>query len=423
MEINRLENAIGIVKRRIVPFLLLMYVLAFLDRANIGFAKETFQISTGISNSAYALGASLFFISYAILEIPSNLALHKVGAKIWMCRIMVTWGLISAGMIFVWNETSFYIMRVLLGAAEAGFFPGVILYLTYWFPDRSRGQIMGLFYFGAPLSFIFGAPLSGVLLQFHGFWSLQGWQWMFLVEGLLASIVGVWAFFYLDNKPQDAAWLSAPDKQALITAMQEQDEDRNQHGLKDMKKVFFKPVIIQLLVIYALIQMSVYGVVFYFPEQVASLLGTKVGIKVGFVSTIPWIFAICAIYVFPKLADAKDAHRMIGGFTLLCSAIGIAVSVSTPPLMALIALCFAAAGFFAVQPTFWVFPTSYLGGTAAAAGIGLINSFGALGSFVAPNLKNWADDTFGVGSGLYALAIGAFIGAILIFCIPRWKKV
>ena len=143
MEINRLENAIGIAKRRIVPFLLLMYVLAFLDRANIGFAKETFQISTGISNSAYALGASLFFISYAILEIPSNLALHKVGAKIWMCRIMVTWGLISAGMIFVWNETSFYIMRVLLGAAESGFFPGVILYLTYWFPDRSRGQIMG----------------------------------------------------------------------------------------------------------------------------------------------------------------------------------------------------------------------------------------------------------------------------------------
>ncbi|MHC5306750.1 MFS transporter [Bartonella sp. LJL80] len=422
MEDQYLDKAVRLAKRRIVPFLLLMYVLAFLDRANIGFAKETFQISTGISDAAYALGAGLFFISYALLEIPSNLIMHRVGAKIWMCRIMVTWGLISAGMMFVENEISFYTMRVLLGAAEAGFFPGVILYLTYWFPDRSRGQMMGLFYFGVPLSFILGGPLSGLLLEMHDLGGLEGWQWMFLIEGLLASAVGVWAYFYLDNKPKDANWLPQLEKQALVKAMQAQDDDRGQHGLKDMKKVFFKPVIIHLLAIYALIQMSVYGVVFYFPEQVASLLGTKVGLKVGFVSTIPWLFAMVAIFYLPRLADRKDAHRSIGGLTLLCSAIGIAVSVSAPPIIALIALCFAAAGFFAVQPTFWVFPTSYLGGKAAAAGIGLINSFGALGSFIAPNLKNWADHNFGTGSGLYALAIAATIGAIMIFLIPRWRK-
>ena len=199
---------IGKVTRRLLPFLLLMYILAFLDRANVGFAKAAFQADTGISNAAFAFGASIFFLGYALFEVPSNLIMHRVGAKIWMARIMVTWGLISAAMMFAHNETTFYILRVLLGIAEAGFFPGVILYLTYWFPSFARGRAMGLFYFGAPLAFIFGSPLSGMLLEFDGFGGLHGWQWMFMVEGLLASVVGVWAYFYLDNKPADAKWLT-----------------------------------------------------------------------------------------------------------------------------------------------------------------------------------------------------------------------
>src|SRR5687768_3206267 len=179
-----LDRAIGRARSRLVPFLLLMYVLSFLDRANIGFAKQAFQVSAGISDAAYAFGAGLFFLTYALFEVPSNLIMHRIGARLWMCRIMVTWGLVSAAMMFASGEIAFYFLRMLLGAAEAGFFPGVILYLTYWFPDRSRGQIMGLFYFGAPLAFILGGPLSGLLLEMHGAAGLEGWQWMFLIEGL-----------------------------------------------------------------------------------------------------------------------------------------------------------------------------------------------------------------------------------------------
>ena len=210
--------------RRLLPFLLLMYVLAFLDRANVGFAKKAFQLDTGISDAAFAFGASIFFLGYALLEIPSNLIMHRVGARVWMCRIMVTWGLISAAMVFAHDETTFYVLRVLLGAAEAGFFPGVILYLTYWYPSHARARATGLFYFGAPLAFIFGSPLSGLLLDLHGTSGLQGWQWLFLVEGLLASLVGIWAYWYLDNRPGDAKWLSKAEKRELNDALAAEEQ-------------------------------------------------------------------------------------------------------------------------------------------------------------------------------------------------------
>jgi MFS family permease len=180
-----------------------MYVLSFLDRANLGFAKQAFQVDTGLTNAMFAFGAGIFFLGYSLFEIPSNLIMHRVGARGWMCRIMVTWGIVSSAMMFAKTETMFYLLRFLLGVAEAGFFPGIILYLTYWYPSKVRGRAFGLFYFGAPLAFIFGGPLSGLLLDFDGFAGLKGWQWMFLVEGLLATVTGIWAFWYLDNKPTD----------------------------------------------------------------------------------------------------------------------------------------------------------------------------------------------------------------------------
>src|SRR6478672_1601580 len=304
-----LDEAFQLTRRRLVPFLLLMYILSFLDRANIGFAKQAFQASAGISDAAYALGAGLFFLTYALLEVPSNLIMHRVGARIWMARIMVTWGLIAAAMMFAKGEYSFYALRLLLGAAEAGFFPGVILYLTYWFPQRSRGQVMGLFYFGAPLAFIFGGPLSGLLLEFHGLAGLEGWQWMFMVEGLLASIVGVWAFFYLDDKPADARWLPPAEKQALTAAIAQEDRSKQAQGHASFKLIATNPRVLHFIAIYFLIQMSVYGVIFYLPTQVAALLGKKVGLEVGLVSAIPWAFALVAAFALPRLADQQGSHR------------------------------------------------------------------------------------------------------------------
>jgi sugar phosphate permease len=410
-----LDAAIGRVRGRLVPFLLLMYVLAFLDRANIGFAKQAFQASTNVSNEAYAFGAGLFFLSYALLEVPSNLIMHRVGARVWMCRIMVTWGLISGAMMFATGPLSFYALRVLLGAAEAGFFPGVILYLTYWFPNRARGQVMGLFYFGAPLAFIFGGPLSGLLLDFDGVAGLHGWQWMFLVEGMLATAVGIWAYWYLDDQPQTASWLPPAEKQALVEAVSAEEQARRAHGPSALGTIFANPRVWQFIAIYFLIQMSVYGVIFFLPSQVAALLGTKVGFTVGVVTAIPWVCALIAAYLLPRAADRSESHRWLATVTLAVSGLGIAASASSGPAIAMIALCFAAAGFIAVQPMFWVFPTRYLGGVAAAGGIALVNALGALGGFVAPNVKAWADASFGSPvAGLYVLAATTLIGALLI---------
>jgi MFS family permease len=406
---------------RLLPFLLLMYIVAFLDRANVGFAKQAFQADTGIGDAAFAFGAGIFFVGYALLEVPSNLIMHKVGARLWMCRIMVTWGLVSAAMVFAHTETTFYVLRFLLGVAEAGFFPGVILYLTYWFPSAARGKAMGFFYFGAPLAFIFGSPLSGLLLELDGVLGSHGWQWLFAVEGLLASVVGIWAYFYLDNRPADAKWLTVQERAQLQEVLDAEDSQKQAHG--SLLKVLLQPAVLYLSLIYLLIQSSVYGVVFYLPTQVAGLLGTKVGLMVGLVSAIPWVCALLAAWKLPGLADRSGQRRLVASLTLVVSGLGIAASVTfASPLLGILALCFAASGFIAVQPVFWTFPGSFLAGSAAAGAIALINSFGALGGFIAPILKNWAEGAFhSPAAGLYLLALTTFVAAGLVLGIraPR----
>ncbi|WP_166366184.1 MFS transporter [Pseudomonas akapageensis] len=413
---SHLAEAISKSRRRLLPFLILMYVLAFIDRANVGYARSFLQADTGLGDAAFAFGASIFFIGYAFFEVPSNLMLHRLGAKVWLCRIMVTWGLVSAGMMFAHDAQTFYVLRFLLGVAEAGFFPGIILYLTYWFPSQSRGQALGLFYFGLPLALVLGGPLSGWLLEFQGVFGLRNWQWLFVVEGIMASTVGIAAYFYLVNRPRNATWLSDEEKAALEQRLALEDSQKQGHSPTGFFNALRNAQVMKFCLVYFTVQMSVYGVVFYLPTRIASFLDGKVGLSVGLLTAIPWLCALVVTRLVTRYADRTGEHRRMAVCMLSMAAAGIAASALGSSLVpVVVAFCFAAAGFVAVQPLFWTIPTSYLSGAAAAGGIALINSLGNLGGFVAPNLKTLMESQFGdPRAGMFALACVAVIGALMI---------
>jgi MFS family permease len=392
-----------------------LYVVSFLDRANIGFAKQALQTSVGISESTYALGAGLFFLSYSLLGFPSNLILHKIGARFWISFLMVGWGLASMATMFVTGATSFYLLRLLLGVLEAGFFPGAILYLTYWFPNQVRGRILGLFYLGVPLALIAGGPLSGLLLEMHPLASLQNWQWMFLVEGFFAVALGFVAFWFLDDKPANAKWLPPAEKQALIDELAKEEHERRAAGPAQLLPMLRDLRVLGFVLIYALIQMSVYGAIFYLPAEVSALLHKPAGLEVGLVSAIPWICALTAVFLLPRAADRYGNHRLLAALTLLIAGLASFVFPTAGPLLGLAMLSVAVSGFIAVQPLFWTFPTSYMADRAKAGGIALIGA-GNLGGFIAPNLKVWADNSFhSPRAGLYLLAGITVANAALIF--------
>lgn len=413
---SSLASAISTSRARLLPFLILMYVLAFIDRANVGYARAFLQADTGLSDAAFAFGASIFFIGYACFEVPSNLMLHRLGARVWLCRIMVTWGLVSSAMMFADNATTFYVLRFLLGIAEAGFFPGIILYLTYWFPARSRAQALGLFYFGLPLALVLGGPLSGWLLEFHDVFGLRNWQWLFVVEGLLASLVGIAAYFYLVDRPRHARWLSDAQKQALEGQIAAEDAQKQAQGPHGFLGALRNGQVMKFCLVYFTVQMSVYGVVFYLPTRIASFLDGQVGLNVGLYTAIPWVCALVVTRLVTRYADRTGLHRQLAVAMLAMAALGIAASALAGSLaLVVLAFCFAAAGFVAVQPLFWTLPTGYLSGAAAASGIALINSLGNLGGFVAPNLKTLTETLFAdPRAGMFALAVVGVLGAWLL---------
>ena len=406
-------------EKKLVPFIVLMYIFAFLDRANIGFAKQAFQVSTGVSDAAFALGAGIFFIGYAFFEVPSNILMHKFGARLWLSRIMITWGLVSAGFALVNTEFQFLVLRVLLGIAEAGFMPAIVYYFTLWFTEKKRSTIMGLFWMGPPLAFILGSPISGMLLDLHGFLGFEGWQWMFAIEGVLAAISGIFAFEFLIDSPAKAKWLSDEERTALQTALDEENSHRTFEKVGALS-VLINPKVWYLAIICFMIQVVNYGLNFYLPTHVAGLLGAKVGTMVGFVSAIPWIFALVATVYLPRLSDKTGMRGSLAGIIIALSGIGYFVSSTSLPLLGIAALCIVAIGNLACQPIFWTMPSRILTGIGAASGIAFINSMGNLGGFVAPNLRVWAELIFNdPNAGLYALGISGFIATgLLLLSIP-----
>lgn len=418
---DALARAIGKASVRLLPFMALMYALSFVDRANVGFAKIAYQADTGISNAAYAFGAGIFFIGYAIFEVPSNLILHKIGARIWMSRIMVTWGIVSASMIFATTETSFYVVRFLLGASEAGFFPGVILFLTYWFPAKQRSRALGLFYFGVPLAMLFGSPLSGYLLDMHDVFGFTNWQWMFVVEGLSASIVGVIAFFYLDSRPKNAKWLTAEERDALISVIEAEEAVKVKNAPNSVFGVLKSGRVLLFIAIYFCIQIGNAPLAFYLPSKLASSMGGQVNFMVGMLLSVPWLCTIFAMRLATKFADRHDNHRLVATSMLAAGILAFAsLSVITTPVLTVVAFCIAIPGLVACQPVFWSLPTRYLGGTGAASGIAFIVSIGNLGGFVSPQIKAYADAVSGnTNTGFLVVAILCFVSVLLLCTLPH----
>ena len=405
---------------RIVPFLMLCYVVAYLDRVNVGFAKLQMGQDLGFSETVFGLGAGVFFIGYFLFELPSNLLMHKIGARIWIARIMITWGLMSAAFIFVKTPTQFYVMRFLLGLAEAGFYPGVILYLTYWFPAHRRGKIVAVFMSAIPVAGIFGNPLSGWIMDsFHDVYGMNGWQWMFIIEALPALLVGVAVILVLDNSISKAKWLNDEEKRFLSSEIAA-DAKHTLQGPHSVSAVFKDSRVWWMCLIYFSFVMGQYALTFWLPTLVKST-GITGNLNIGLLSAIPFICAIIAMNLFGRSADAKRERRWHLIIPALMGAIGftVAASYTQNTVVAIAFLSLAAAGTLTCAPLFWSLPTAFLSGTGAAAGIAVINSVGNLAGFVSPYLIGYLKDlTHSTQIGMYVLAGMLVVGAIAVWRTP-----
>lgn len=406
--------------RHIVPFLMLCYVISYLDRVNIAFAKLQISQNRSFSETVFGLGAGVFFMGYFIFGLPSNLMMQKAGARNWLAGIMVTWGLISATFIFVKTPTSYYILRFLLGAAEAGFYPGAILYLTYWFPAYRRARIVALFMTAIPIAGIFGNPLSGWIMgTFDGALKLRGWQWMFLIEAIPAILTGIAALFILDDCVANAGWLTISEKRFLT-----QDIEGSANGETERLQSFSQLIrngrVWVMCLIYFSIVMGQYGLTFWMPTLVKAT-GVKASLDIGLLSAIPFLCAIIAMNLCGRSSDAMRERRLHLIVPALAGAVGfvIAASYAQNTIVSLIFLSLAAAGVMTCTPLFWSLPTALLSGTAAAAGIALINSVGNLAGFVSPSLIGYLKDaTHSNAYGMDALAVILVGSAVLVWLIP-----
>ncbi len=405
---------------RLMPFLMLCYVVAYLDRVNVGFAKLQMSQQLGFSETVYGLGAGIFFIGYFFFEVPSNIILHRVGARMWIARIMITWGLISGAFVLVNSAASFYAMRFLLGLAEAGFYPGVILYTMSWFPADRRARVIAVFMAAIPVSGILGNPLSGWIMDaFDGAQGLAGWQWMFVIEALPAILVGIAVLLYLDNRPSEAKWLTDEEK-AVIERDIAADGAVKTSSPHSIASVFGNPQVWLMSFTYFAFITGQYGLTFWMPTLVKAS-GVQGNFNVGLVSAIPFLFAVFVIIGFGWSADRMRERRWHLIVPALCGAVGFAVAATAgSTIVSIIFLSIAAGGVLTCAPLFWSLPTAFLTGVGAAAGIALINSVGNLAGFVSPYVIGALRDATGDGaSGMYALAAMLVLGAGLVFLTPK----
>ena len=402
---------------RLMPVLFISYILAYIDRINIGFAALKMNTDLGISPYIYGLGAGVFFLGYFIFEIPSNLMLEKTGARRWIARIMISWGFLSAAMALVQGPTSFLIVRFLLGVAEAGFFPGVILYLTYWFPQEYRARIIAAFMVAIPVSLAVGAPLSTAILQMDGIAGLKGWQWLFLIEGLPTVLFGFVFLTVMPDRPRDAKWLSDEERTWLQgTIDSEQRAVAAVHGTSVLK-AFADPRLIALAFIYFANTTANLGLAFFLP-QILKSLGLS-DMQTGLMTSVPYIVGTLGILVFGYVSDKYKERRWTLFAALALTGFGlIAAGLMTGSLLAVIVMAIAAVGIYGTKAPFWPLPSMFLTGSAAAGGIALINSVGNLGGFVGPTMVGWIREVTGsFEAGLYFLGGLALVAAILTLVV------
>lgn len=400
---------------RLLPFLALLYFLAFLDRVNVSFAALTMNEDLGLSPFIYGLGAGIFFLGYVLFEVPSNLIMHKVGARRWIARIMISWGVVSAGTAFIVGPNSFIAARLLLGIAEAGFFPGIILYLTYWYPAEMRGKIIGAFMLAIPLSTVIGAPISTALLEVSLF-GLKGWQTLFIVEGLPSVLMGLATLFYLPDRPADARWLTQRERDLITSHLAAEDAAAGrQHSFRS---VLASPRLWLLGLVYFAIVLALYGLNFWTPLMVRSLSGLS-NQEVGWLTALPNLLAAVAMYVWGRWSDRTGRRRTFVVIPCVVGALGFVVSVAFPsPLTGILAIYIGTICVYLAAPIFWTLPTAMLAGTAAAGGIAVINSVGNTSGYIGPFLLGaLQQETGNYIGGFICLAMSLAFAAALVMAV------
>ena len=410
------QSALRKTAYRLVPLLTLAYVFNYLDRTCLGFAALTMNRDIGLSAAQFGLGAGLFFATYCVFEIPSNLALHRFGARRWIARIMITWGLVSAATALATGPTSFYTVRLLLGIAEAGFFPGVAYYLAAWFPQEQRSRMLAWFLLGIPVSSLVGGPICGALLQMDGLLGLAGWQWLFIMVSLPCVALGVATYFMLADRPQDASWLS-PEESAGLVAMLAAERRERPRG------AFWEAVRDARVLLLAAIQfgftLASYGIGIWLPLIIKGYqLPT---LTIGFLSAVPYVFASIGMILWARRVDrhgGRITHLIV---TCFLGALGLAGAVFSGSLApAMVALTISLIGVTAARAIFWVLPTRFLTGVAAAGGLAFINSIGTLGGFAGPYMMGWLKDaTGGYVAGLLAMAVVMLAATALAAALRR----